>query len=97
MSGKPSFDDKFSAMKADLDKTNWTGSKMEPLAANSGNPPTIVVDNSSTYRSNFQEKSHPDKFIHLFKKVNKRNDPPLVGICPGVYPTKYKPAPVLFK
>ena len=84
-------------MKADLDKTNWTGGKMEPLAANSFKPPSIVVDNSSTYRSNFQEKSHPEKFKHLFKKITKANDPPAVGICPGTYPIKYKPVPVLFK
>ena len=51
MSGRPCFDEKFALMKADLDKTNWSGSKMAPLAANSFKPPEIVVDKSSTYRS----------------------------------------------
>ena len=97
MAGLPSFDEKFAAMKADLDKTNWTGSKMEPLAANSFKPPTIVYDSSSEYRSNFDEKAHPKQFLHLFKKVTKADDPPAVGIVPGVYPTKYKPVPALFK
>jgi len=99
MSGRPCFDEKFALMKADLDKTNWSGSKMAPLAANSFKPPEIVVDKSSTYRTDFDgdEKKHPAKFLHLFAKVTKADDPPAVGIVPGVYPTKYKPVPVLFK
>jgi len=97
MSGRPSFDTKFAFMKKDLDKTNWSGSKMAPLAANSFKPPEIVFDKSSEYRSHFDEKKHPKEFQHLFAKVTKADDPPAVGICPGVFPTKYEPVPQLFK
>ena len=99
MSSRPSFDDKFAAMKADLDATNWTGSKMAPLAANSFKPPAIVFDASSTYRRDFdgEDKIHPPEFAHLFARVSKADDPPAVGIVPGTFPTKYKPVPVLFK
>ena len=97
MSGRPSFDTKFALMKKDIDKTNWTGSKMAPLAANSFKPPEIVYDSSSLYRSSYDEKKHPAKFRHLFKRVTKADDPPAVGIVPGVFPTKYEPVPQLFK